>query len=362
VKLPNRSRTAANARTRTGGRYLGFDVLRIVAALGVVLTHSFSVSGFEDRKPVIHIGTHVVGAGNIGVAIFFVISGFLVTESWGRAGGVRDFLGRRAARIWPALVVMVLLVTFVVGPIVTTLSAADYIHDPGVRSYVFRNVTLLNGVQHTLPGVFTSNPRRSANSSVWTLPYEVWCYIGIALVFAISGAWRRWVVPVLFACAFFVRRVLTNGNDPMVTAHHNGLSLKRGSELVAFFLAGSLLALWKPLGLRRPVLLLGVGLIALAAVLGEWGLVILGLPAAVIGLGTGGGSVARFVRRGGDPSYGVYILSYPLQQCLVAAGIVSTPWALFALSAPLALGLGYASWHFVERPALRKFRRSPAPA
>jgi peptidoglycan/LPS O-acetylase OafA/YrhL len=131
---------------------------------------------------------------------------------------------------------------------------------------------------------------------------------------------------------------------------------------VAFFLAGSLLALWKPLGLRRPLLAVGVGLVASACVLGEWGLVIVGLPAVVIGLGTGGGAVAQFVRRWGDPSYGVYILSYPLQQCLVAAGLVSTPWALFALSAPLALGLGYASWHLVEHPALRRLRRSPSPA
>jgi peptidoglycan/LPS O-acetylase OafA/YrhL len=353
--------TAESARgsagpTARGGRYHGFDLVRIAAALAVVLTHSFSTTGHSADKPLLGVGDRDLGPGSLGVAVFFVISGFLVTESWRRSPGAGRFLVRRIVRIWPALVVMLLLTTFVLGPIVTHLALGDYLANPRSWRYAWKNGILVTGVTFELPGVFTTNPGQPVNSSLWTLPYEIWCYLGLVLLGVIGALRSRGVVLALFVVALGVHVVATPGDDPWISAEGWGLSARKGAELATLFLGGAVLALWRSAVDRRWLLAGGVVLIALSFPVGQWGLFVVGLPALVVGLGTTSGPISRAVGRWGDPSYGVYILSYPMQQVLVATGVVTTSWAMFAVAAPLALVLGYLSWHLVESPALRRLR------
>ncbi|HEX7133095.1 MAG TPA: acyltransferase [Iamia sp.] len=350
---------ASGGATPRDGRYHGFDLVRIAAALAVVLTHSFSTTGHSADKPLLGIGERELGPGSLGVAVFFVISGFLVTESWRRAPGARRFLVRRVVRIWPALVTMLLLTTFVLGPIVTDLSLGAYLTDPQSWRYAWKNGILVTGVTFELPGVFTTNPGPPVNSSLWTLPYEIWCYLGLVLLGMIGALRSRTVVLGLFLVALGLHVVATPGDDPWISAAGWGLSARKGAELATMFLGGAVIALWRSAVDRRWLLAGGAVLMALAFPVGQWGLFVVGLPALVVGLGTTSGPISRAVGRWGDPSYGVYILSYPLQQVLVATGVVTTSWAMFALAAPLALVLGYLSWHLVESPALRRGRRRP---
>ena len=53
----------------------------------------------------------------------------------------------------------------------------------------------------------------------------------------------------------------------------------------------------------------------------------------------------------------MYICSYPIQQALFASRVARTPWSMFLLSFPLSVAIAYASWHFVESPAMRLGRR-----
>jgi peptidoglycan/LPS O-acetylase OafA/YrhL len=86
-------------------------------------------------------------------------------------------------------------------------------------------------------------------------------------------------------------------------------------------------------------------------------LFLVGLGMTTIGLGACGGRTARTVGRYGDPSYGLYICSFPIMQALVGSRVVQTPWSLFSVAFPLSLAVAYASWHFVESPAMRRTRR-----
>lgn len=66
-------------------------------------------------------------------------------------------------------------------------------------------------------------------------------------------------------------------------------------------------------------------------------------------------SLARF----GDVSYGMYLYGWPVQQVVRASLGEGARWAaVFAWSAPIALLLGFASWHLVEKRALRLKERS----
>ena len=92
------------------------DVLRLAAASLVIVAHSYNLTNNEE--PLRRFGGPEFG--DIAVAVFFAISGLLVTASWMSDPRPRSFLMRRALRILPGLWV-VLLATVAVGLVVTTL-------------------------------------------------------------------------------------------------------------------------------------------------------------------------------------------------------------------------------------------------
>ena len=88
-----------------GSRYPGFDGLRAIAAASVVAFHC----GFATNYVGYGVGGRYVSALNLGVTIFFVISGFLLYRPFVAARllghpepALRDYLVRRVARIVPA--------------------------------------------------------------------------------------------------------------------------------------------------------------------------------------------------------------------------------------------------------------------
>lgn len=88
------------------GQLAGFDGLRAVAAVGVLLYHALW------RTPALRPAGRVLAHGDIGVEIFFVMSGFLVARPLvrhivlgGKPVAFGDFWRKRVARIWPAYLV-----------------------------------------------------------------------------------------------------------------------------------------------------------------------------------------------------------------------------------------------------------------
>jgi peptidoglycan/LPS O-acetylase OafA/YrhL len=122
---PVRPAAARPARDRQGtprlvaraGRNTGLDGLRVIAAFAVLVTHVGGQTGFEFTGTP---ASWVADRGDIGVPIFFALSGLLLYQPWARAAldgeagpGVASYLLRRALRILPAywLVVIIALLT-----------------------------------------------------------------------------------------------------------------------------------------------------------------------------------------------------------------------------------------------------------
>ena len=79
-----------------------FDALRLIAATSVIFTHAFLIAeGNQNRDPVIVLSQNQCATGLVGVFVFFVISGFLVTQSWEQTNSLPRFLAKRALRIYP---------------------------------------------------------------------------------------------------------------------------------------------------------------------------------------------------------------------------------------------------------------------
>jgi peptidoglycan/LPS O-acetylase OafA/YrhL len=335
----------------TGHRRNNFDFLRIVAALMVLFGHSYVLSGRGALEPLARY-SGLDGFGAVGVSIFFVISGFLVTASYDRTPDAPSYFAGRLLRILPGLAAALALSALALGPLATDLPAAVYFADLKTWLYVTRNL-LLYPVTYDLPGVFTANPYPDAvNGSLWTLRLEFTCYLLVPLL-----DWRRMLRPrvvealaVLAAAAYLVLAVLGPERVPAIALI--------GARFGFLFVAGAALHYRRD----QPWLRSGATLAAAAAVFvlaapfAGWALLVtpLVLPVLVVAFALrplpGLSSFSRY----GDYSYGVYIYAFPVQQAWMhwvgpeRLGM----WAFTGLTVACVAPLAAASWLLVEKPAL----------
>ena len=327
-----------------------FDAIRLIAALAVLVGHAFPLTGLPH--PPLVAGLKLF---DLGVYVFFSLSGFLIASSWARSRRAGPFLIRRVFRIFPALVLVVSVTTFIVGPMVSAFGAPGYFADRGSWAYL-GNLTLVP--VYELPGVFLENPVAAiVNGSLWTLGPEFLCYLGVLGVGVLvaraarPGTWRL----VAFAALGLVGAtvLLVPGLAP------------RGSRdvltVLVFFAGGAVLAELGARGmlsvLRRLPVLVPLTLVwpAAGAFLPEGAAVALAwvvLPCLVVGWGGRSTPGVRRAARFGDLSYGLYLWGFPVQQIVVLA-LPGVPLAVDILLVAAITGmLAVASWWLIERRAI----------
>ena len=103
-----------------------FDLVRLIAALAVIFGHSFYLFPTNGYKEPISIILKNDYSGSLAVYVFFFLSGIFITSSFDKSNSPVKFVIARAFRIWPALIVCILLTVFVIGPIFTNQSLANY--------------------------------------------------------------------------------------------------------------------------------------------------------------------------------------------------------------------------------------------
>lgn len=348
--------------TRFSSSANNFDFLRLLAACCVILSHSYALTStsYAEEPFLTYLGGYANG-GELGVAVFFVISGFLITASATKRH-LSDFLISRALRILPALALLILFEVFVVGPAFTTLSFHDYFRDPGTLDH-FLNIFVF-GIRGTLPGVFNDLPIKYVNASLWTLPVEVFCYLvlgGLALAKVLN---RSIIAFITCSVAVLYAFILLQGITPAVVSEQivRGVPLLYSLKYIIFFCLGSFAYTWKE---KIPVVGGAAILCLLLLFAGTEGwaknvIFYMCLPYLVLYAAIGAPPVFEKVRQHiGDLSYGVYLFGYPIQQMIVA----QAPHKIGALdlglcTLPLAFSMALISWHAIEKPALEWRQRS----
>lgn len=329
-----------------------FDLLRLAAALMVVVGHAYPLAGLPS--PTL--------AGNsiqaLGVKIFFVISGFLIMGSWQRDPSVWRFALRRALRIVPGLVGVTVACAFGLGLFLTELPWRDYLVNARLWSY-FSNLVLYP--QYDLPAVFASNVYPIAvNGSLWSLPVEMAMYVVGPLVWAggavlLRSGHRGLVLGCLGLTLASVFALRVYGMPPIVIY---GTALPAFLDVAPYFLLG---ALYNASPLRRCLnLWAAVAALVLLAVIAPhpvasevllYGV----LPYGALSLGLHASVAGQWLADRGDISYGVYLYGFPVQQLVShwMAPAHLAPWTNITLALPLILLLAIASWWLIERPCLR---------
>ncbi len=162
-------------RLPSRGRSNNFDSLRFLAAVAVLVSHSFAMA-YGTRpgvQPLTIFSRNQTDLGSVAVLVFFVISGYLITRSFDRSPQPLQFLEARVLRIFPGLFLTLVLAAALLGPTVTTFPLGDYFRNSNTAQYIFGGVSLI-WLQYDLPGVFLANPTPGVvNGSLWTLYLRV---------------------------------------------------------------------------------------------------------------------------------------------------------------------------------------------
>jgi peptidoglycan/LPS O-acetylase OafA/YrhL len=327
------------------GRANNFDSIRFWAALSVLFSHAFSLSyGSAAFEPIMIATAGQTNLGIVAVAAFFVISGYLITQSFERSRNIRSFVRARALRLLPGLIVVLLLMSFIAGPLLTELPWGDYFGARRVYGYVLVNASLLD-FRGELPGVFFSNPLPHVNGPLWTLRYEAECY-ALVLALGVVGLLNRYVTLILFSVSLIYLAV-HNQNDVSQFAHQD-----HRLAFANFFLAGAVVYHWRPPLKWWAAALCASGCV-IALMTGFLWLALHTLFAFLVIFAALSPSV-RMPRMAkyGDLSYGIYIFHYPVMQIVIQLTGFTEWYELIAVSLPIVLILAFMSWHLVEKVAL----------
>lgn len=352
---------------RHSGLGPGFDFLRVALAVLIVAAHALLLTGNRSDVAPLRMLEYSL------LPMFFALSGFLVTASATRLS-LGNFLINRSLRIAPALAVDILFCALILGPIVTTAPLADYLTDPRFWRY-FANI--FGVVHYRLPGVFETQIDPRVNGALWTVPWEIVCYVVMSILM-VSGL-LKYPRIFLIGIVLYISVGIAAQHLPLAERLPTPLGLLltkvavgRGSQLVTAFLIGVLFFQRRGrIPYSRAMLALCVLILLCAGVLLSGTAVkepdnrLILLPVITyitIFLGLTRIPIPPWFRRG-DYSYGIYLYHVPLLHLLIAAfpGLVLIPsygaGILFLLGLPVVLLFAAGSWHLVERPVLRLRKR-----
>jgi len=348
-------------------RQNNFNAIRLIMALGVLYNHSFKLFNANGRQDAVNYLFGFFDAGSFSVAVFFLISGMLLTQSFFNTQSRYKFILKRIFRIFPGLLICLLFTVFVAGTLNTSLPLKQYFSDRAAYRY-FYNIFLSNEVfAYNLPGVFTSN--RSpfvVNGSLWTLPYELICYIFLFIILSVLvffSAARYTIVRKLFTAALVVYFSAYLFNGLYIIGRIKGLSsgfstnLSEGNPAAFLFLFfGTGMVLYR---FRNYIRLNYFLLLAICLLLGvshyfhvnalQHFLEVCTIVYGVIVLA--GASWLHPVNFKLDPSYGIYLYAWPVQQTFAHfCNLGAYESMLYTI--PVVVLLGCLSFKFVEAPAL----------
>ncbi len=330
-----------------------FDFLRFLFALIVVVGHLIVLTDIPQWQPY-----KVLFNTTISVTGFFVISGFLITQSYTCSSSLSNYFTKRIKRLLPAYYIVVLVCAIsLVG--LSTYTPQEYFTHPQWLRYLLANMSFMNFLQPCLPGVFENNPAMCAvNGALWTLKIEVMFYLLLPLIiWGLHKVTKKWIILSIL----YVLSVLYN-NILLELYQQSGINMfeilaRQLPGYLSYFIVGMAIYYYKPWFVEHKNILI---IPALLITCFEWymafdwllpfafGIVVLWNAFSI--------PVLNKFGRHGDISYGIYIYHCPIIQTFIALGIFSfmNLWLGAMLTIILILALGFLSWHGIEKRILKR--------
>lgn len=321
-----------------------FDIIRHLAALTVMISHHRPFNGTAESMV-----RGFLSWGGIGVAVFFAISGFLVTPSFYRSGNFITFMERRVRRIFPGLIVCSFFLIYLVAPFYNSTAVFEYLLSPST----FKNFMSMSAmIPVHIPNVFeTYKAVGPPNGSLWTLPIEFTCYLVLSFMLSIHKGFKS--SAILFAASVIAS---FSFSDIARQSSFYSIQLFWLLQFGSCFFLGSLMhhtrKSWDTPKIKIFLVFISVLFLYVLGSTREiqvFGYISITLLTIIIGC-----SFRDILIKGRfDLSYGLYIYAWPIQQIMSNETNMNYWWSLVA-SIITVTALAALSWKFVEKPFLHK--------
>lgn len=325
-----------------------FGVLRLILASLVIVSHSAEmIDGNRSRELLMQLGG-IMTFGELAVDGFFIVSGYLVLQSFQNSASVYEYLVKRIRRIYPGFVACALIVTALsplVGSPLLSWTWRDFVK-------AAMNIALLNW-----PDIrgFPNLPFHALNGSAWSIVYEFKCYLMI-VVLGWLGAYRHRLAFLALTACFLISHAVgwpTYVGPLAKLIGYPPLFIRMAGVFCVggcFYLFRDIIRYYWPASVAAVVAFLismRIPSIQELTFALTGGYVIFWFAFALKSE-----TLAR-VNSATDVSYGTYLYAWPIAGALIFAFEVRSPAFLFGLTLPLSLLAGWLSWHLVERPCLK---------
>lgn len=347
----------------TNSSFKGVQALRGLAALVVMLFHF----RWNINSSYPNLGDQLFGWGAIGVDLFFIISGFVITLSAKKLNpgmsAVGVFLKHRARRIFPVYFT-ILLITFLLSGAMSTFHYPEKVNN-------FISAITFSPIDANHAPFYVDDS--GVYGIRWTLNYEVFFYLVMAV--CLISKYRWLLLLAVFSLSLVVFPMLA-GHSPTLDVsgyQFNSAYLNlMTNPIIWLFLVGVVFGLVYPYTkninnkLRIAILLLSIIVTGYCIVFTQsWGhgITMSGwyLSILFIAVVLNDSLITRYIPRFfivlGDISFSLYLI-----HTLMNGGIgkrfedigIVDGLPRFALSCVLSIGLAYLSYRFIERPASRR--------
>ena len=318
-----------------------FNLMRMLFASMVIWSHVPEIAdGNRYREPLTML-FHNLSFGEFAVNCFFLLSGFLIVQSWHFKPDAILFLEKRLLRIYPGFIVASLICGLLIAPLAGN---PQYFDQLNILHFVASTITL--GMP-AIPTVFPGTHYADINDSMWTIRYEFACYLLVLLIGLLSKTGFR----LAWAVATLVIVVLNVSHEFFHWLPSHNIILR----LPVLFSVGGLFFLYPTL--RKPGVLKSV-LAIIVFVAGLYSPQWVTLTFALAGgyllfwLATRPSSTLLQYNRLPDISYGVYLYAWPLNKLIMQFHLTNSLFATAVLVLLTSIVAGLLSWYLVEKPAL----------
>ena len=328
---------------RINGMNYNASMLRFVAALMVIVSHAFALTT-EGDDWLMAITDGQMTMGGFAVSVFFAFSGFYVTRSIKKfKGSMRSFMWARIKRLLPSLALVIAVLTFVIGPIMTDLSVSEYFRSFGTYKFLANAVFV---PIHELPGVFANNEvLHTVNGALWTLPVEVLCYISLVVVHELKllEKKRGGILAVLVGLGVTVIAFV---------AKYTGVEILASmvAPITCFYVGAVLYIYSDAVSVDWKKICFSILIMVVATFCGVLGYVAsVALPCVVLLLIYSGDYMPKSVKLLGDISYEMYLVGFPIQQAIISLfGGNMNPYLNMVIAIPIDIVIGYLIYKIVN--------------
>jgi peptidoglycan/LPS O-acetylase OafA/YrhL len=329
---------------------LGF--LRLAFAMCVLVSHSIElVDGNASREPMTYMFGGSTTLGGLGVSGFFLISGYLIAQSFENSPSFTSYLSKRVLRIYPAFIIAFFASFLIVGPLSgADLSAIDRIGWLKQLMHIF----LLDSP--SLPKTFMGLHSQALNGPMWTIAYEFRCYLLLAVV-GYLGLLRQKQALLAVLLIIMLATMAYDVFSPNHSIYVFGIDSKQTLRLTALFIAGSIFYAYRDIFTFRSrsafasafflIMFLFIPLAQDTAIIIFGGYLVFWLAFAK--------KMPDLTTINVDPdiSYGIYLYAWPVQQLLIKSIPGVSPISVMFLTSVMVAPLAFLSWILIEKPSLK---------